>query len=109
MASPSLTTSKEVIKLLGAINPNNSGGFDNIPRKLVKLAAEILANPLLHLMSCILKGYGKKIKRSFSKSCQIAIVSPLYKGGLDKSPIVNYRPVTISTTFSEIYEQVTKD
>ena len=74
MASPSLATSKEVIKLLGAINPNSSGGFDNIPHKLVKLAAEILANPLLHLMSCIPKGYGKKIKGVFPNHVKLQLL-----------------------------------
>ena len=42
MPSLSLTTPEEVNKLFQAINPNRAAVFDNIPPKLVKVAAEAI-------------------------------------------------------------------
>ena len=45
-------------------------------------------------------------KGNFPDDAKIAMVSPLGKGTYNKNDISNFRPVSILTTFSKIYERV---
>ena len=45
----------------------------------------------------------------FPDNANVATVVPLDKGKLDKNDISNFKPVSLSNTFSKFYERVIKD
>ena len=83
-------TECEVLELINELDVNKSVGIDEIPPKIVKWAAPILA-PILTLVfnKCILSGV-------YPDSLKIARVIPIFKGG-DKNDISAYRPISILT------------
>ena len=72
------------------------------PPKLVKIAASVLCQPLSNA------GNNSLSKVIFPGESKITMVSPLDKVTSNKNDISNFRPVSILTTFSKIYERVTK-
>ena len=95
------TNPEEIFELLSALDIKKAVGFDMIPLKLVKIAASVLCQPLsIAINNSLSKGI-------FPDDAKIAMVSPLDKG-TKKNDISNFRPVSILTTFSKIYERVTK-
>ena len=89
-------------KYLSAFDMKKAVGFDMIPPKLVKITASVLCQPL---SNAIINSLSKGI---FPDNAKFAMVSPLDKGTSNKNDISNFRPVSILTTFSKIYERVTK-
>ena len=82
---------------------NVSTGEDKIPPKLVKLAKKYLVKPLT-------KAINISINSSvFPKMAKRAAVSPLDKGGKDKTAITNFRPVSVLNVFSKFYERIMKN
>ena len=91
-----------VLVKLKCINSKKATGFDNIPGKLIRLAHRELASPLSKLINgCILSN-------SFPGIMKCAELSPVYKKQ-DKLQKGNYRPVSILTCISKIYESVLND
>ena len=74
-----------------------------IPLKLVRIAASVLRQPLSNAINNSLS------KVISSDDAKIAMVLPLDKVTSKKSNISNFLPVSILTTFSKIYERVTKN
>ena len=74
-----------------------------IPPKLVKTAASALCPPLLNAINNSLTN------DIFPEDAEIAMVSPLDKSTSKKNDMPNFRRVSILTTFSKIYERVTKN
>ena len=81
------------------INPRKATGYDNIPRKLIKIAHHELSIPLRNLIN---KSMKLKCFPGIMKSAEVA---PLYKkdNNLKRD---NYRPVSILTMISKLYETV---
>ena len=93
----------EVKKLLKEIDIKKAVGVDTIPPKLIQIGADNIAEPLTHAINCYLRlGF-------FQDNAKIASVVPLDKGKPDKYDFLNYRPVSILSTFSKIYEKVIKN
>lgn len=67
-------TAADVNKLLRNINPKKATGVDNTPQKLVKLAANVLLQPLSEAVN---KSFSTEL---FPDKANIALVSPVYKG-----------------------------
>ena len=87
---------------LKSIDIKKATGCDNIPGKILRIAHSELSIPLASMinncmMSCTFPDIMKK-----------AEVSPIYKksDNLDKG---NYRPVSILTTLSKLYESIMND
>ena len=97
------TNEEEIERLFVELNTKASTGEDKIPPKLAKLAKDYLKKPMTEAInSSITSGvFPNKAKR--------AIVTPLDKGGKDKTSISNYRPVSVLSVFSKIYERVMKN
>ena len=89
----------EVKSLLRNIDSNKATGYDTIPPKLVKAAANELAQPISSLvnMSLSLSRFPHELKKSET--------SPLYKGQNSLEP-QNYRPLSVLTCLSKIFERV---
>ena len=92
----------DVKLLLQNINPQKSTGEDKIPPKLVKLSKNILIKPVTDAINSSIRS------SIFPKNAKRAAVTPLEKGGCDKTNINNYRPVSVLNVFSKIYEKVIK-
>ena len=91
-----------VQKKLKCINIRKATGYDNIPGKLLRLAHSELAMPLANLINkCI-------VLNNFPVNMKCAEVSPIYKKE-DNLIKGNYRPVSVLTTVSKIYESVVND
>ena len=90
----------EVKKLLKEIDIKKAVGVDTIPPKLIKIGADIIAEPLTQAINCCLR------QGIFP---EVASVVPLDKGKPDKYDVLNYRPVSILNVFSKIYEKVIKN
>lgn len=103
MPSLYLATPEEVKVLLAAINSNKAVGFENIPPNLIKQATYTLAGLVSNSINnaILIVVLPRQVKCLF--------VSPLGKTGWDKISVLNYRPISILTTFSKIYEQFIKE
>ena len=85
-------------KIIKNIDVTKATGPDQIPPKLVKIAADMLAEPLTYIIN-------NDIKRCmFSENAKTANVTPLYKSKYRLNKI-NYRPLTVCSVFSKIYER----
>ena len=87
----------KVKKLLKEIDIKKAVGVDKIPTKLIKIGADIIAEPLTQAINCCL---GQGI---FPGNAKVASVVLLDKGKPDKYDVLNYRPVSILNAFVEIY------
>ena len=88
----------EVKKLLKEIDIKKAVGVDTIPPKLIKIGADIIAEPLTQEINCCLR------QGIFPENAKVASVVPLDKGKPDKYDVLNYRPVSILNAFSTIYD-----
>ena len=86
----------EVKKLLKEIDIKKAVGVDTIPPKLIKIGADIIAEPLTQAINCCLR------QGIFPENAKVASVVPLDKGKPDKYDVLNYRPVSILNAFSKI-------
>ena len=89
-------------KKLQNINIRKATGYDNIPGKLLKLGSSELCIPIANLMNTCLS------KNVFPGNMKCAEVSPIYKKD-DNLMKNNYRPVSILTSLSKIFESVMND
>lgn len=89
----------EVHKALRDIDPKKSAGTDNLDPFLLKVAADIIAEPIAHIFNLSL------LSNSIPKSWKAAYVLPLHKGG-DPSELNNYRPISKLSALSKILESL---
>lgn len=89
----------EVINLINSINVNKSVGHDNIPPYFLRIASFIIAPVLCYYINNAFQ-YG-----IFPSTCKIAKVVPIFKSG-KKDQVTNYRPISILTCFSKIFEKL---
>jgi len=95
------TTGFEVEKIISSLKNSKSPGPDNIAPKIIKIIAEIVAEPLsfIYNMSFV-KGIvpiGLSVKTSK--------VIPVYKKG-NRNSGGNYRPISLLNTFEKILEKL---
>ena len=96
------TNPEEIFELLSALDIKKTVGFEVIPPKLVKIAASVLCQPLPNAINNSLS------KGIFPDDAKIVMISTRGKGTSNKNDISNFRPVSIFTTFSKLYERITK-
>ncbi len=78
---------------------NSSPGWDEIPAQYAKLCIDYYIEPLTHVINMSL------IEGIFPSELKLAKVVPVFKGG-DSSNISNYRPISVLSFFSKIFEKV---
>ena len=97
-----LVSENYIEKKLQKINIRKATGFDNIPGKILKLGSSELSVPITNLINaCITKS-------SFPGVMKCAELSPIFKKD-DNLMKKNYRPVSILTSLSKIFESVMND
>lgn len=93
------TSPEEIINVVQAMASKKSSGYDNVSVDIMKLAILYVAKPM-----------SKIINNSFFSGVvpddiKIAKVCPIYKNG-DKAEVSNYRPISVLSSFSKIFEKV---
>ena len=93
---------KKVKRMLNDIESSKAAVFDNIPPKFLKSASQELAEPVTNLVN-------QSIRIShFPHDLKKAELSPLYKCK-DDLMFTNYRPVSVLTSLSKLFERVYND
>ena len=94
-----IITTEGVAKLLHGLNPNKATGPDDIPARILQLAANELA-PALQIIFQKSLDTGK-LPLSWSQ----ANIAPIFKKG-DRSLAENYRPISLTSICCKILEHI---
>jgi hypothetical protein len=78
----------------------NSFGYDEIPLKILKSNLYYTSSPLTYIINRLLA------TGIFPNRLKYSEIIPIYKKKGDKDLISNYRPISILTSFSKIFEKV---
>ena len=78
---------------------NSSPGWDDIPACVAKKYIDYYIDPLTHIINNSIQ------VGVFPSELKLARVVPLFKSG-DSNQVSNFRPISVLTFFSKIYERV---
>lgn len=92
-------TEREIINIVKKFKNKTSAGEDRIPLSLLKKCITFFVTPFTSIINASIS-QGK-----FPNLLKRALVLPLYKKG-DKDLIENYRPISLLSSFSKIFEKV---
>ena len=93
---------EKVLTMLQKINTSKSTGLDNLPAKFLKDAAPIISKPLTHIINMSIEC------GDIPCDMKSARVVPIHKKN-SKTEAGNYRPVSILSVVSEIFERIMYD
>lgn len=94
-------TVDEIKNIITFLKPNVTSGDEVISTNAIKHLSEEITFPLTHLINLSIT------KSIFPTSLKVATVIPIYKQGC-KNDINNFRPISLLSTFSKIFEKVLK-
>src|SRR5579872_4259059 len=94
-----LSTPNEIMDIVQNLKSSDSAGIDEISTKLLKSVISYIAEPLSRIITMCIDS------AIFPDKTKIAKVCPIYKAG-GKNEFMNYRPISILTSFSKVFERV---
>ena len=89
----------EISNIIKSLKTTNSYGYNEIPIKIIKLSTPYIISPLTYICNKFLS------TGVFPERLKYALIRPVHKKG-DKHLITNYRPISLLTSFSKIYEKL---
>jgi hypothetical protein len=92
-------TIKEVKHIVKSLKWKYSYGYDEIPQHILKISLPFILAPLTHMCN---KSLSLGV---FPTRLKYSQINPIFKKG-DKTDIANYRPISLLTSFSKIFERV---
>ena len=92
----------ECKKHLKRLNKNKPLGPSNIPAWALKDCLNLLAEPLCFMMNAFIE------EGKFPEHLKQAHVIPIYKKGDNEDPD-NYRPISITSSFAKVFEQILRE
>ena len=93
------TTDQEIVDTIGNLKNTTSVGCDNIPLHLIKFCKTEFAVILSQLIN------NSMTEGIFPDGLKVAKIIPVFKS-TDPKSLTNYRPISILTTFSKIFEKI---
>jgi len=91
----------EIKNIILSLKGGTAPGHDNITTEMVKMFDVEALKPLVNIINDII--HNGVIPDSF----KLAIITPIHKQR-NKTNVENYRPISLFTTFSKIFERVVK-
>ena len=98
---PELTL-KDINTIIKSLDPKKATGPDGIPIKIIKHALNIIDSPFCNIIKKDLR------KNKYSEEPKTALVRPIFKKN-ERNKLENYRPVSILSGMSKIYERFIHD
>jgi hypothetical protein len=92
-------TTNEIGNIMDKLKMTNSSGYDEIPIKVLKSCKHVIISPLTYKINRLLA------TGIFPDRLRFSEIKPIYKNS-DKNLISNYRPISLLTSFSKIFERV---
>jgi len=92
-------TEKEIYVIQKGLKWKRSSGYDEVPSWIVKLSMPFISSPLIYICNKILSTGVFPTRLKFSQ------ISPMFKTG-DKTDMSAYRPISLLTSFSKLFENV---
>ena len=96
---------QEVVTVVKGIDGGKATGLDNIPCKLLKIAADVAAPSLM----CIFNQSLLTGTCIYPSDWKLAKVTPILKNGSKSDLINNYRPISVIPTVAKIFEKIIYD
>lgn len=96
------TDSAEIANLIKKLKSNVTSGIDEITAAELKLICPLISEALAYIVNLVLK------TGVFPAQLKVARVTPIYKGG-GINNMSNYRPVSVLSTLSKVFEGVIHD
>ena len=97
-----MMSEEAMLTSLNMLKNGKAPGPDGVPTHLVKDAANFIAKPLMMIFNASLK------QGIFPNIWKLAKITPMYKSGA-RSEENNYRPISVLSVFSKLFEKVVHD
>ena len=89
---------EEVYDIISSIDTTKGAGYDKIPAKLIQMSAGVITKPITNIINLTIQ------TGTFPELLKTATVSPVFKKE-DPLSKENYRPISVLTVFSKIFER----
>jgi len=96
------TTPKEIEKIINSLKIKASSGYDEVSTNILKISAPFISSPLSYIFN------KSMLSGTFPTRLKYTVVKPLLKKRY-KDNVANYRPVSLLTSFSKVFERIIYD